>query len=83
MEIIYGAVGALIAMLLFIGGGLLGWFIRGRLERQRVRRTAKELTKRELQALKEQQEAFRQMQNYTPEIAYGYNPKEELGGELA
>lgn len=83
MEIIYGAVGALIAMLLFIGGGFLGWCIRGRVERQKVRRTARELTKRELQVLKEQQEAFRQMQNYTSEIAYGYDPKDELGGEQA
>ena len=83
MEIIYGAVGALIAMALFIGGGFLGWFIRGRMERQKVRKTARDLTKREIQELKDQQEAFRQMQNYTPEIAYGYNPKEELGGELA
>ena len=81
MEFLIGAVGAVSVMLLFAAGIFVGWKLRAADEKRRVRKTAAELTEQQVREMKEQQEAFRQMQNYTPEIAYGYKVKDALGGD--
>ena len=50
-------------------GAALGWGLRG--AAQRGRRTAEEPTEQERRRLREEQAAFRSLQNYTVEDAYG------------
>ena len=83
MEFLIGAVGAVSVMLLFAAGIFVGWKLRAADEKRRVRKTAAELTEQQVREMKEQQEAFRQLQNYTPETAYGLTAKDGLGGDSA
>ena len=83
MEFLIGAVGAVSVMLLFAAGVFTGWKLYEAADKRRVRKTAAELSDKQLQELKEQQEAFRQMQNYSVETAYGYRPDNIVGGDRA
>jgi len=83
MQFFIGAIGAVCVLLLFAAGVFLGWKLRGMDEKRKIRKTAAELSAQDLQLMKDQQEAFRMMQNYTPEMAYGYKIGEDLGGEHA
>lgn len=72
MDFLMGVFGALCVVILLVVGLLIGWKLKDYMDKRRVRKTAAELTEKEIREMAAQQEAFRQMQSYTPEIAYGY-----------
>ena len=74
--IIYGVVGALLGIAVCAGCFWLSWRTQAKVS-ERFRKTeAKELGEQERAMLIEQQQAFRSMMNYSPEIAYGIEPAE-------
>lgn len=82
MSFLYGFLGALLMVGLLVGGAVIGWHGH----RVYVEKTthAPEPVEgpdaEELQRLKEGQQAFRQLSNYTAEVAYGLN-RDILGGD--
>lgn len=78
--IIYGALGALCGLVICSVCFWLGWRTQAKAT-ARVRQTdTREIGEQERALLIEQQQAFRSMMNYSPEIAYGLEPAEpELG----
>ena len=74
MEILMGAAGAVLALGCFGAGAVLGWRIA---EKLRMPPAAMPLEEREARRLREGQEAFRSLQNYSAEQAYGMLRKEE------
>ena len=77
MSIIYGAAGALAVLVLLALGAAMGWCARGKLYRAK----AEEPEEAELRRMQAEQDAFRQLQNYNADVAYGLAREEE--GELA
>ena len=75
MEILMGAAGAVLALGCFGAGAVLGWRIA---EKLRMPPAAMPLEQREARRLREGQEAFRSLQNYSAEQAYGMLRKEEV-----
>ena len=75
MEILMGAAGAVLALGCFGAGAVLGWRIA---EKLRMPPAAMPLEEREARRLREGQEAFRSIQNYSAEQAYGMLRKEEV-----
>lgn len=75
MELIYTALGSFILFGLFIGGGFAGFALRGYLDKRTIRKVedtrTEEQRAKERKQLIEQQDAFRVMQNYSTERAYG------------
>lgn len=67
MEFIYGFAGALAALVLLGIGYFIGW----KMTANRRKVTAEELGEAERRKLKEEQEAFHLVRNYTTERAYG------------
>lgn len=67
MAFLIGALGAVLAVGLFALGAFAGWKAHGRFSRARVDPAPEQ----ELRELKAQQEAFRELQNYSAETAYG------------
>ena len=67
MELCLGAIGAAAAVALFFAGAALGWRARAALPHV----SAKEPGEEELRRLREEQEAFRELQRYSAEVAYG------------
>ena len=67
MSIIYGALGALFVIVLFAVGGLVGWLARAKFYRAK----AESPEEAELRRMQEEQDAFRQVQNYNADVAYG------------
>lgn len=75
MSFLYGALGTLAVMILFLGGAFAGWKAHDWLDKRTQKKTAKELTEDERRKLQEQQEAFHVLQNYSVERAYGMVPE--------
>ena len=74
--IIYGVVGALLGIAVCAGCFGRGWRTQAKVS-ERFRTTeAKALGEQGRAMLIEQQQAFRSMMNYSPEIAYGLEPAE-------
>ena len=67
MDVILGALGALLFVAVFGGGVLTGWKAHERF----CRPTAKAPEEEELKRLRAEQEAFRQLTHYNADIAYG------------
>ena len=67
MEFLLGALGAIVVIALFALGVLVGWKAHKRFARPKAEKVSDE----DMKLMKAQQEAFRQMQNYTAEMAYG------------
>ena len=67
MAFLLGLAGGAAAAALLLSGTILGW----QLARRQVRSTAEALSEGEDRRLREEQEAFRLLQNYTVERAYG------------
>ena len=76
MSAVWGFLGALAALAVFGGGVFTGWRLRGAAVRGRVEQPGESERRR----LKEEQEAFRRVQNYTVEDAYGMNAAVPSGG---
>ena len=73
MAFVIGAVGAVLVMGVFALGVFAGWKAHGRFAHVEPVKSASE---QELKELAEQQEAFRQLQNYSAETAYGITGRE-------
>ena len=67
MAFLLGLAGGAAVAALLLSGIILGW----QLARRQVRSTAEALSEGEDRRLREEQEAFRLLQNYTVERAYG------------
>ena len=67
MALAYGFAGAVIALSLFGAGVFAGWQVHAHTTRPAARRPGE----RERRRLREEQDAFRRLQNYTVEDAYG------------
>ena len=83
MELLIGAFGAVLVLLLVFAGLVIGWWAASWARERTAVRTAKELDVEERKKLLQGQEAFRMVQNYTPERAYGMydDAYQEKGGE--
>ena len=68
MSFLIGALGSLTVLAVFALGGALGWHFRGKLP---AAPKAEPPTAEEERRLRLEQEAFRQLQNYNAETAYG------------
>lgn len=71
-EILLGFVGALALLILLFCGGLMGWFAHKTFIKHTIP-TAEPLAEKERKKMVEEQQAFRQMQSYSVEQAYGMN----------
>lgn len=67
MSMIYGAAGALLVLALLAIGAFAGWTARAKFYQAKAESPAEE----ELRRMQEEQEAFRLMQNYNADVAYG------------
>lgn len=72
IEILLGFVGALVLIGLLAAGGALGW-IAHKTFIEHTTPAAEPLTEKERKKMVEEQQAFRQMQSYSVEQAYGMN----------
>lgn len=75
MEMILGMAGALLSVILFLGGAACGWKLRAQTaQRNNTPAPAQALTEAEQRKREElirEQEAFRRMMSYNAETAYG------------
>jgi hypothetical protein len=74
----YGVLGMLVTLLLFAGGVVLGWHLRIRYDDKTKAAVHIELTEQEKKRQKEDAQAFDQLVNYGPEIAYGLHRSEDM-----
>lgn len=75
MTFLYGFLGALVCLTLLAGGGVIGWNIC-KVVTRRSKPDLPQPEERERKRLVEEQKAFRHLQNYSTEQAYGM-----VGGE--
>lgn len=68
---IYGVLGMLFTLALFAGGIWLGWRLRIRYVSKTADAVKNELSEQEKRRQKEEAQAFGQLANYSPELAYG------------
>lgn len=81
MDFLFGVIGALVFLLAVGAGFLLGWKLARLVEKWR-RPQASEPTESALAQLRQEQEAFSAVQNYTADQAYGIGlPSVENLGE--
>lgn len=82
MPFLYGIIGAVIALGLFIGGVFAGWKAHAKLYRVTPREPT-QAEKIELLTQEEEQKAWRMMRDYNVDRAYGMNrdPMQEAGGD--
>lgn len=73
MEFIYGALGVVLALGLFAFGVFVGWRIKGRMIEAARRSYAEEITEKEREELRAEQEAFSALMGYNIDTAYGLN----------
>ncbi len=85
MGFLYGVLGTVAVLILFFGGVLTGWKLKAFDLARTTKRSVGEMPEEERRKLKEQialQEAFRQVTNYSQDVAYGNAPQNVLqGGE--
>lgn len=77
-EFMYGVLGALLTVALFAGGVIAGWHIRIRYEDKTKAAVHTELSEQEKRRQKEDAQAFDQLVNYSPEMAYGLHRTEDI-----
>ncbi|MBQ1792835.1 MAG: hypothetical protein II008_21885 [Oscillospiraceae bacterium] len=68
---IYGVLGMLFTVALFAGGVAVGWHLRIRYTARTADAVKTELSEQEKRRQKEDAQAFSQLANYSPELAYG------------
>ncbi len=74
MEFLFGFLGAMLAVCLLLGGVALGWVLREKMLAKERQITANQLTEAEKRRLREEQEAWTALHNYSVEDAYGIYP---------
>ena len=81
MEFVIGFLGALVAMVLFGGGIVIGWLLNRYVDGNTQKVTAEALTEKQKQRVKEEQEAWNQLHNYSVETAYGMHQQNSTAKE--
>ena len=71
MQFIYGVLGVVLALVLFGLGVFVGWQVQERMIQMARKSYAEELTEKERDELKAEQEAFSTLMGYNVEVAYG------------
>lgn len=79
MSFLYGVLGVIAVQALIAGGFFLGWKVRKNYYKPKTPDMTA-IEKQKLEDMKAQQEAWRAMQDYSVETAYGLNT-DLLGGE--
>lgn len=74
MDFVIGALGALCVAVLFFGGVFTGWKLRGYDDKRVSKYRAEQLGVEEKKKLEQEAEAFRLIQNYNADRAYGLVP---------
>ena len=77
MQFLMGFVGAIVVMMLFAAGVLVGWKAKDAMTRFVSKKTAPELSEQERQMLQEQMAAQQMIFAYGPETAYGMKSTKE------
>ena len=77
MEFLMGFLGALLAVGLFVAGTCIGWTLKGQHFAQTQKVTAEALTEAQKQRVREEQEAWMALHNYSVDDAYGVRPPSE------
>lgn len=75
---IYGVLGMLFTIVLFAGGVWLGWHLRIRYTNKTAAALKIELSEQEKRRQREDAQAFGQLANYSPELAYGLVKPDDL-----
>ena len=78
-DIMWGVVGTLMTLGVVAGAFIFGWKANDIYRRKMVRAEAKALSEKEKERQREDAEAFRQLLEYSPEMAYGMKA-EKFGG---
>ena len=81
MEFVIGFGGALVCLLVMIGGVAIGWHMKVLDEKRAQRVTAEELSEKQKRMLAEEQEAWRELYNYNVETAYDLPVNQKLKKE--
>lgn len=71
INFLYGVLGMLSTIALFAGGMAVGWHLRIRYTEKTAAALRTELSEQEKRRQKEDAQAFNQLANYSPEMAYG------------
>ena len=74
MEFLLGFLGAILAMSLFAGGVALGCWLKEKEFTRRQKVTAEQLTEAQKRRLREEEEAWSALHNYSVEDAYNMAP---------
>lgn len=77
MDFAMGFIGFVLAELLFGAGAFIGWKVHGQIHRA----TAEALTQTQKQRIKEEQEAWNCLHNYSVDDAYGVPRNQQPGKE--
>ena len=78
---IYGFLGAILALGLFAAGFFFGWRMSEKMREKQTVIAEQQIGEAERDRLKREQEAFRTMLNYNPDMAYGINVGDYIGQE--
>ena len=78
MTIVYGFLGAILALGVFAAGVICGWRLNEKLREKRAVIAERQLGEEERERLRKEQEAFRTMLNYNVDQAYGFTPADYL-----
>ena len=77
-NILYGAIGALFTVALFSAGVYTGWRVHIRYTEKTAATVRTELSEAEKRRQREDAQAFDQLVNYSPEMAYGLHRTEDI-----
>jgi len=81
MTMVYGFLGAVIALGVFAAGVFCGWRLSEKLREKRAVIAEQQIGEQERERLRKEQEAFRTMLNYNADQAYGTAPDDYLTDE--
>lgn len=70
MEFVIGFLGALVALILLVGGVAIGWKLNTYVTNATQKVTADALSEKQKQQVREEQEAWMALHNYSAETAY-------------
>ena len=81
MSFMIGFLGAIVALGVFAGGAIFGWRMNDKMREKKAVIAERQIGEAERERLKREQEAFRTMLNYNPDMAYGINVNDYIGQE--
>ena len=81
MSFVIGFAGAILALGVFAVGVVCGWRMNEKMREKKAVITERQIGEAERERLKREQEAFRTMLNYNPDMAYGVNVGDYINQE--